>query len=603
MNVTGRTVNFPNETILTPASVGKQGIARIFSLPYEGDARGCEAQPLYVANVKMPTDGRTHNVIYSATMTNQIWAHDADNSQLLWMTLLDQSVKGSRAIDSYLINDHWGIVSTPVIDTDAMAMYVVTWGSNDQQPGDAVFLLHAISLYNGDPLQPPISLEGATYSASRTIPATATTAAYSEQAHVGTLSVQQKTVAFKSVTRKQRSSLLLLDQNGKKTVIIAAGSLAETASTSQGWLIAVDVASWSISATLATTVFDSGAGIWMSGAAPVADSKGFIYLATGNGDFDGLTEWGESMLKIQYTGTALKIVDWFTPYSDAERDGTGTEFEDDDDDHSATNGRRKHKAALAGTLVEGMSMSDWSDEDLGSGAAVLMEPLGLIACAGKDSVLYCAKMNEMGQTPASGVLPAGLAANYEKLAMPPIFFGYYNPTVNPSTTRTADLNVLYGGVSHHQHGEFIYWNRPTLGDLVYCWDENGNLRAWSITATSIKYLACSEEVASVLDANTPGGGMPGGMISLSSNGENDGIVWASIPLGNANAQITPGRLLAYDAQTFGKYSDGSGALTKLWDSQQWNIAYDHNKFNRVTVANGKVYVPTYNDRMDVYALA
>jgi hypothetical protein len=136
----------------------------------------------------------------------------------------------------------------------------------------------------------------------------------------------------------------------------------------------------------------------------------------------------------------------------------------------------------------------------------------------------------------------------------------------------------------------------------FCWGENGNLRAWALTNTGTStYLACSAEVASA-ESPVPYGGMPGGMISLSANGNQDGVVWASIPYTDANMEISAGRFLVYDAANFGKYSDGSGSIAPLWDSQQWNWQFSHNKFNRPVVWNGRVFLPTYDAEVLVLGL-
>jgi hypothetical protein len=581
-----RTMANTTETVLVASNVKPYGVKKIFSLPFEGDARGCEAAPLIVSGVKFP-DGRTHNISLSATMANQIYCHDADTSQLLWEVTLDNPIDGSTKIDSYLINDHWGILSTPVIDTDTMTLYCVTWSVTSKSNADGgssndggIFMVHAVALQTGAESSTPLSLEGATYTAAG------------------------KTTTFKSVMRKQRASLLLTDVAGTKTIFIGCGSMAETASTSQGWIIAIDIASWKIAATFATTVTGSGAGVWQAGAGLVADANGFIYCMTGNGDFDAVTNWGEAFLKLQYTAMKLEVVDWFAPYLDDERNGKNVS---DDaatpsiDAPDATNARPLQLAAQA-VGAAAMSMGDWGDQDLGSGGPVLDETHGILFGAGKDGVLYAVNVENMGKTQPADLTEANSAKNYAKLSFPPIFFTYYQPG-NPAPNAIADLNVLYGNVTHHQHGEMILWESATHGWMLFCWGENGNLRAWSITGSSIQYLACSAEVASVDCAGITGGGMPGGMISLSSNGANDGIVWASIPYGNANTTITPGRLLAYDAQNFGTYADGSKQLVPIWDSQDWNIQYLHNKFNRPVVANGKLYLPTYNGRTDVYQLA
>jgi outer membrane protein assembly factor BamB len=84
--------------------------------------------------------------------------------------------------------------------------------------------------------------------------------------------------------------------------------------------------------------------------------------------------------------------------------------------------------------------------------------------------------------------------------------------------------------------------------------------------------------------------MPGGMLSLSSNGSAEGsaIVWASLPLkGDANAGTVEGVLHAFDAEDIGK---------ELWNSNR-NGARDKlgmfAKFCPPVVANGKVYVATF----------
>jgi hypothetical protein len=99
--------------------------------------------------------------------------------------------------------------------------------------------------------------------------------------------------------------------------------------------------------------------------------------------------------------------------------------------------------------------------------------------------------------------------------------------------------------------------------------------------------------------------MPGGMISLSADPStpHTGVVWATIPYIDANQEVSAGRLLAYDATQFDTFGDGSKKLRVLWDSQNWNLQFSFNKFNRPVVFKGRLYVPTYDDRVDVYELA
>jgi hypothetical protein len=175
--------------------------------------------------------------------------------------------------------------------------------------------------------------------------------------------------------------------------------------------------------------------------------------------------------------------------------------------------------------------------------------------------------------------------------------------VNPATPNPATLNVLSGDKTHHLHGTAIAWSSAAHGQLHFCGGENGNLRAWSLAANnSSAYLACSAAVASA-NAPVPPGGMPGWSLTLSSNGPNDGILWAMIPYGDANSTLTNGRLLAYDAAQFVQYADGSGEIVPLWDSQAWNWDYLHPKFNRPVAVDGKILVPTYDGRLLVLGLA
>jgi hypothetical protein len=55
---------------------------------------------------------------------------------------------------------------------------------------------------------------------------------------------------------------------------------------------------------------DKGA-IWQSGRGPAADELGNIYAVSGNGDFDGVQNFGQSFLKL--SGTTPAVVASFTP--------------------------------------------------------------------------------------------------------------------------------------------------------------------------------------------------------------------------------------------------------------------------------------------------
>ena len=98
---------------------------------------------------------------------------------------------------------------------------------------------------------------------------------------------------------------------------------------------------------------------------------------------------------------------------------------------------------------------------------------------------------------------------------------------------------------------------------------------------------------------TAASGQPGGMLALSANGSNagTGIIWASHNLvGNANQKVRPGILRAHNAEN---------VAIELWDSEQLSArdsVGNFAKFVPPTVANGKVYMATFSNRLNVYGL-
>jgi uncharacterized protein with LGFP repeats len=86
-----------------------------------------------------------------------------------------------------------------------------------------------------------------------------------------------------------------------------------------------------------------------------------------------------------------------------------------------------------------------------------------------------------------------------------------------------------------------------------------------------------------------GPGMPGGFSSLSANIDHDAILWVSYPLGNAQNDIVPGRLVALEANTLGQlwFDDGG---------------YQFAKFTPPTIADGKVFRATFSGKVVVYGL-
>lgn len=571
------------EYILTSAVVAKKGVKRLFSLPVTGDARGCESQPLYVPNLTM-SDGCIHNVVYLCSMSNQIWAYDADTGILLWQQRIANPIKGSRTIDGYVINDNWGILSTPVIDLDAGALYCVGWSSPDGTTAQTYHSLYMISLINGSMLKPSLSLQGAKYDPGHKLPVR----------------------SFSSVARKQRTGLLLtsqLDSSGNKikTVFVGAGSINEDVD-NLGWIIACDVVNWKIATAWAAAGRGQGGGIWQAGAGLCADDNGNIYVMTGNGDFDGITDFGNCFMRLVYTPSvksapaSLIAADWWSPWTDHQRTGGAVAgevgYQTVPDEGNTVNPIPTNIRVYD---VKPMQMGDWGDMDLGSGGPVLVPSHNVILGAGKDGIAYILKMNNMGKT-----LLADLDQpknNYAKI-LQSLWFTYYPGYNNSQPDDPQKLNFFGGGKTHHQHGSPVVVVAP-LDTHVFCWGENGTLRAWSLGPDNLLYYIGEGDV--IASAQSTGvGGMPGAMMCAGANG-NDGVLWATVPYDDANKMITPGRLVAYDIRNYDSIPGSTyKRLRKIWDSQDWGISFSYNKFNPPMIINGKVYVPTYSGTVDVY---
>ena len=275
-----------NETILNTGniSVGTFGLA--FSLPVDDNVF---AQPLYVPSVTI--NQVSHNVIYVATMSDTVFAFDADSGTQLWSKSLltaagavpvpiqNYAYSGNRAIIGNL-----GILSTPVIDSTTNTLYAVT---ATQENSTIVYRLHALDIATG------------TLRNNSGIPITGT---------YGGLN-------FNGRQQWQRISLVLAGNN----VIFGFGALElEYSGGYVGWVMAYDktsLAQTGIFATITSGTSD-GAGVWQSGRPPAVDSSGYLYAFTGNSygsnGYDGVNNFSESILKLDPSnGLALK--DWFTP--------------------------------------------------------------------------------------------------------------------------------------------------------------------------------------------------------------------------------------------------------------------------------------------------
>src|ERR1039458_3735634 len=198
---------------------------------------------------------------------------------------------------------------------------------------------------------------------------------------------------------------------------------SEPGNKAAGWIFAFDCATNSIAAALATSQGE-GAGIWMGGQGLTADDNGFLYAITGNGDFDGKTQFGESFVKVQYTpaseGTkaSLQVIDHWTPWTDLVRSGqerlpaTKLAGQSAPSEAAKPVGSRMNLSLKDATLVANinergkpvllvfpkMASGNWSDEDWGSAGPACIFSIGVCVATGKDGIAYPIKTANLGGT-------------------------------------------------------------------------------------------------------------------------------------------------------------------------------------------------------------
>jgi uncharacterized protein (TIGR03437 family) len=316
------------ETSLSPgtnwSAFGKVGTYAVDGQVY--------AQPLYVSGVAI--GGVNYNVLFVATMQNSVFAFNADSPQStmpLWQVNLGPPVPAGL----YNFTDilpQIGILGTPAIDATRQVMYVV---ANTLPPGafsNPVFQLHALSLVDGH------EMFGGPVQIAASVPGTGAGSS-------------NGTIDFDAFQQLQRPGLMLA--NGE--LYIAFGSHAD-AGNYQGWML-----QYNPSTLTATAVYNSApngrqAAFWHSGRAPAVDGSGNIIAVTGNGDWDGKANFGESVVHL--SGANLSLLDWYTPQ-------------------------------------EWSSLND-SDWDLGSAGAILIPGAHYMLAGGKAGMLYLMNYDSLG---------------------------------------------------------------------------------------------------------------------------------------------------------------------------------------------------------------
>ncbi len=344
------------------------------------------------------------------------------------------------------------------------------------------------------------------------------------------------TVSFDPMRNNQRQGLALV--NG--VVYISYASHCDW-NPYHGWILGYNAQTLKQQIVYNDTPDGEGGGIWQSGQGIAADAEGNLYITTGN----GTTGQGN-----QYTATS-----------------NGTD--DNGPNPDPTNLRNRSESALkltpSGSTLQVSSYFtptnyfNLNNDDLDYGVmGTLLIPNSTYYFTGcKDGNLYVLNKDNMGS---------------------------YSAASN-QVQQTIPLNV-------NLHCQPAYYKGSTK-EYVYVWSENDQLRALTFNRASSMF----DDKQTVSTENGPTG-QSGAVLSVSSNGTTDGtgILWASFASsGDAESNVTPGMLVAFDANDITK---------ELWNSKQNPADYPGNfaKFSPPTIANGHVYLPTFSNQVVVYGL-
>jgi hypothetical protein len=288
-----RTGQNPFETVLTPANVNSSQFGKLFSVTVDGYVY---AQPLYLSNATI--SGAQHNVLYVATEHDSVYAIDADNGAVLWRQSFINPGAGITTLSSSDVActdlvPEVGISSTPVIDPATGTIYVL---ARTKENGSYVQRLHALD----------VATHAEKFGGPRVISAT----------------FGGRT--FSPLKENNRAALLL--ENGH--VVIAWASLCDNGPY-QGWIISYNASTLAREAVFNTepnTTTGRAGGVWMSGDGVAADASGNLYFATGNGDYNGAGDYGDSILKLSGpTSGSFSVADWFTPFNQSSLTGGDTD--------------------------------------------------------------------------------------------------------------------------------------------------------------------------------------------------------------------------------------------------------------------------------------
>lgn len=203
---------------------------------------------------------------------------------------------------------------------------------------------------------------------------------------------------------------------------------------------------------------------------------------------------------------------------------------------------------------------DIDDQDLSSSGPSLIPGSNVLIGGGKNGWLYLLNTQNLGQLQ------------------------------NNDNGSIQNINVSTGEI----RGGTVIWSRSDAagGTLVYNWGAGDSLKAFS-------YNAQTQNISHNPVTTFSGQPLlyPGGILAISANADQNGIVWASInSQGDTDHRVPPGELRALNAANPSQELWNSTLLAGRDDFGLWS------KFVPPLVVNGKVYIATHSNQLVVYGL-
>ncbi|MGD0758855.1 MAG: Ig-like domain-containing protein [Candidatus Sulfotelmatobacter sp.] len=528
----------PTEASLTPANVAPATFGKLFSYLLDGYEYG---QPLLVSQLTIA--GGLHNVVFAATENDSVYAFDSDNygtGTPLWQTSLLQA--GETPMTDGPIQPFQGITSTPVVDTTSNTIYVVSTQAQTAA-STSTFRLNALDITTGkQKFGGPVTIQAS-------VP--------------GTNSDSPTGVDKLKTSCVQRAALLLANA----TVYIGFGGCHS------GWLLAYAAQSLAQTGVFNASpnlngegLYASAGGVWMGGGGPAADANGNIYITTGNGPWDGMTAWADSVLKFPNDGTLG------TPATQG-ASGVPTDY--------FTPDVYRYMNCNDADLASYRYMN-CNDADLAAGGLLLIPGSTEALAAGKTGKLYLVNTTTLGHEQA---LDAGATQTVPGVLTDQGFNPYPQSCTDVAGypgagTWTTDVNSYeFFSTASYFNGSVYVGITPT---------------ATTIPVGIVQFEYSTTLTPSLVSSPPMQRGSNGTTTFISANGTTDGVLWIvdhGDPIQNQNPTVTApttATLRAYDPNNLTNELYNSGI--NAGDAPGYGI-----KFTSPIVANGKVYIGTAHD--------